>query len=144
MSAMRCYVLRMRSVATLGLAFILGGCPQTTGGECMNDPDCEGGEVCGRDGTCASSSAVRQVKVTWTVNGAPATTTNCAANPDLFVTFHAGPGDTLGYAPVPCFTGQFNIDKLPLRFTTVELGVDGGVSSSTKTITGGTAAFDLR
>ncbi|HVK89013.1 MAG TPA: hypothetical protein VM513_33060 [Kofleriaceae bacterium] len=134
----------MRSLAGLALASLLAGCPSTTGGECLNDPDCEGSEVCGRDGTCASSSSVRQVTVMWTVNGAPATMTSCAAHPDLFVTFHAGPGDTLGYAPVPCFTGQFNIDKLPLRFTSAELGVDGSAMSSTKAITGATVAFDLR
>jgi hypothetical protein len=130
---------------TVGVALLLAlaACPSSSGGECIDDRDCSGGEVCARDEWCTAASSVRQVTVTWTVNGAPATMAACTGHPDLFISFESGPGDTLGFSPVPCFAGQYNIDKLPTRYTAVELGVEGGFSS-TKSITGATVTFDLR
>lgn len=144
MSPRRCYLLRMRSVAPLALLPLLSGCPSPVDGECMQDPDCDAGEVCGRDGACTSPSSVRPVTITWTVNGAAASMASCAAHPDLYVSYLGNRvGDTLGFAPVPCPIGQFHIDKLPLRFNAVELGVEGR-DAATKAITGATVAFDLR
>jgi len=71
--------------------------------------------------------------------------TTCAATPDLYIQFQsAQDGDTLAYAPVPCFAGQFSMDKLPNRFTRVELGVDNGDGRQFADIdSDGIAAFDL-
>lgn len=114
--------------ATLAL---LGGCPAATysSGECFEDRDCGGGDVCARDRMCASPSSVRAITTTWTVSGQPASTTTCAAHPELFISFIGRDfADALGFAPVPCHAGSFFIDKLPVRFDAVELGVEGGRS----------------
>jgi hypothetical protein len=134
----------MRSACGFALLVLaLGGCPSPSGGECTQDRDCDSGEVCARDGWCSSPASVRQVTVTWTVNGAAASAATCSAHPDLFIAYHAGPGDQLGFAPVPCHIGQFNVDKLPSRYTVVELGEESG-PSMTKAINGASVAFDLR
>jgi hypothetical protein len=135
-------IVGMRSIS-LALVLACAGCPSSSGGACIEDSDCSDGEVCARDEACAASSSVRQVTVTWTVNGAPATMATCAAHRNLFVSFLATTGEAFGFAPVPCFTGTFNIDKLPARYTAVELGVEAGFSS-VKAIRGMTVAFDLR
>ena len=107
------------------LLVLLAGCP-VDGGDCSIDTDCSGGQLCGRDHVCASSSDLRMVKTQWTINGAPASGAACN-NRDLFIEFRgATEQDRLGFSPVPCPNGQFVVDKLPLRFTSVELGVDGG------------------
>lgn len=70
--------------------------------------------------------------------------TSCAPSPDLYLVFYGyDVNDQFGYEPVPCETGLFSIDKLPARFTSVELGERNG-SSMEKPITGtGTVTFDL-
>jgi hypothetical protein len=87
------------------------------------------------------------VRVTWTVNGVPATPMTCAPTPDLqiaFLGFEAGE-DPLGFAPVPCDTGQFVVDKLPRSYTQVELGREGSGSPETRAIgTTNLVEFDLR
>lgn len=143
MTPARCYLLGMRSACGFALLLALAGCPSSDDGLCEEDRDCDSGEVCARNGWCSAPSAVREVTVTWTVNGAAASMATCSAHPDLFVSFHAGPGASLGYAPVPCHIGQFHIDKLLFEYNAVELGVENG-SSSTKAINGATVAFDLR
>ena len=97
------------------------------GGDCTTDDQCNSGFVCARgDRLCVTPSEVREVTAHWTINGGPATTNSCDGR-DLFIDFQSDrPEDSLGFAPVPCFAGQFSVDALPLRFTTVELGVDGG------------------
>lgn len=148
---MSCYHLPMfaaRGALAAVLVTSLGGCPLTDnpGGECQIDADCGGGgDVCARDGMCAAASTVRAVTASWTINGAVASGASCAAHPDLFVTFLGSDrGDTLGYAPVPCAIGQYVIDKLPVRFRQVELGVDGGTSDLRAISAAGTVALDLR
>lgn len=116
--------------AAIALA-LLGGCPATTysGGECLEDLDCGGGDVCARDRMCAPAASVRAVTTTWTVRGEPASALTCAAHPDLFISFLGRDlADTIGFAPVPCHLGSFVVDKLPVRFGTVELGVEAGPS----------------
>lgn len=107
-------------------AALLAACP-AGGGDCNTDGQCSGGEVCGRDLSCTSAGSVREVRTTWTVRGAPASTASCELHPQLYINY-LGPGfgDVIGYAPVPCHLGQFTIDKLPTRFDQVELGPAAG------------------
>jgi hypothetical protein len=66
------------------------------------------------------------VKTQWTINGAAASGAACGDH-NLFIEFRGDSrDDTLGFSPVPCANGQFVVDKLPLRFGSVELGVEGG------------------
>ncbi|MDB4952626.1 MAG: hypothetical protein JWO36_195 [Myxococcales bacterium] len=110
--------------------------------ECHLDTDCGGG-VCARDGTCQPAANVRAIHVTWTLRGKPADTTTCANSPDLQITFSSSARDTLGFAPVPCRQGKFSVDKLPVWYTAVDLGLDqyGGYSSAFDR--SGAAAIDL-
>lgn len=122
----------------------LAGCPrQGTGGECMLDSDC-GSEVCARDGECMSPTAVQSIRVTWTLSGRPASTVTCTGHEDLFVHFEGpNPGETIGFAPVPCFTGQFSIDKLPKTYDSVEVGAEGGSGFDMARISGPEVTVDL-
>jgi len=125
---------------------LCAGCPQhdTTSDGCHQDSDC-GDYVCARDGTCEPSSQVRQVKAVWTIRGMPATVVSCT-KPDLYIQFD-GPefGDVIGFEPVPCVQGQFNVDKLPLRYIQVELGPADQPPSDTAVIDAdtGIATLDL-
>ena len=133
------------AVTLLGLLVSVAGCPNPTGGECEIDGDCGGGDVCARDHMCTGSSEVRAVMATWTIRGADANVTTCGTHPDLYISFIGNDfGDTLGFAPVPCKLGQFSVDKLPVRFKQVELGVEGGTSDVRTLNAAGTAALDLR
>ena len=105
------------------LAVLLAGCPVSgTTGDCQQDSQCGGG-VCGRDHLCYPAADIRAVKVQWTISGAVASPTTCNGV-DLYIRFHVEQsGESLGYAPVPCFAGAYSIDKLPLQYSFVELGV---------------------
>ena len=115
----------MRLVA-LSALLLLAGCPRDGGGnDCNLDEHCDG-QVCARDNTCTDASGVREVKTTWTISGQAANATSCAGRA-LYISFQADDGSQdLDYSPVPCATGQFVIDKLPTRYSRVELGLDGG------------------
>jgi hypothetical protein len=104
----------------------VAGCKSDDGGpECTTDSDC-GDLVCARDGSCRSPGDVRQVTVTWKIDGMAADAQTCVPSPDLFVQFDSNEFEgSLGFAPVPCSQGQFNVDKLPTEFTQVEIGIDG-------------------
>jgi hypothetical protein len=146
---MLCYLEAMRPALLAAALVSLAGCPQGSsgggGGECQTDPECGDSEVCARDHMCTSASSVREVTTTWTIRGAEANTTSCAAHPDLFISFIGrDSGDTLGFAPVPCRNGRFPIDKLPERFRQVELGVEGGPFEIQPISAAGTVAIDLR
>jgi hypothetical protein len=135
----------MRTILAATLLASLAGCPNPTGSECEIDNDCGGGDVCARDHMCTAEDAVRAVTATWTIRGADANATTCGTHPDLYISFIGNDfGDTLGFAPVPCKLGQFSVDKLPVRFKQVELGVDGGTSDVRALNAAGTAALDLR
>jgi len=115
-----------------------------SGGECFVDQECISGEVCARDELCWPASEVHLVKATWTIRGQPASEASCAAHPDLHIRFNGNLSDDLGFAPVPCATGQFVVDRLPRPFTRVELGVDrGGPGSSAPIDPAGMAVLDL-
>jgi hypothetical protein len=135
----------MRTILAAVLLTALAGCPNSTGGECELDDDCATSDVCARDHMCTDAASVRMVTATWTIRGADANTTTCGSHPDLYISFIGDSfGDTLGFAPVPCKLGQFSVDKLPVRFKQVELGVEGGTSDLRSLNAAGTAALDLR
>jgi hypothetical protein len=130
--------------AWLVSAVLLGGCPMTQGGgECTTDGQCSGSELCARDGTCKSPSTMRDVKATWTIRGMAATATSCAGHGDLYIQFEGGPGESLGYSPVPCAIGQFTITKLPKTYDRVELGVTNGTHAFAVVDATGMARLDL-
>jgi hypothetical protein len=131
--------------AAFALMASLAGCSLVgngTGGECVNDQQC-GDDVCARSGECLAPSSVRQVQVRWTMNGAAADATSCAAHPNLFLQFN-GPdyGDVLRFAPVPCKAGSFFVDRLPRRYQQVELGPEGATGDLAQIDATG-ASFDL-
>ena len=129
--------------SSCAMTVLLAGCPAGHDGPCHVDSDC-GGDVCARTNECLPADAVQMVKVTWTIRSMPADATNCAASPDFFVFFDSGdPRDRFGFEPVPCMAGQFPIDKLPVRFIQVEIGVDGGWTRATGIDSSGMAAFNL-
>jgi hypothetical protein len=126
------------------LVILLAGCPHTGTGECQVDSQCGDGLVCARgDDLCVSATEVRLVKAKWTVNGAVADMTTCAGE-ELFIRFEGiDSTDTLGFSPVPCFAGQYTIDKLPLRFVSVELGIENGPRDLAAIGSDGIAQLDL-
>ncbi len=125
------------------LLVVLAGCPSSGGRTMCNvDSDC-GGEVCARDGECLPASQIYSVKTSWTIRGQMANATTCSATPDFYLQFDGYDSyDVFGYEPVPCMAGQFTIDKLPTRFTVVEIGVDQRFIDSA-TIVDGAAMMDL-
>lgn len=116
------------------------------GNECFVSEECIEGEVCARDGICYRAENVRMVKATWTIAGVVASEASCSAHPDLHIRFDgANVADDLGFAPVPCATGQFFVDRLPRSFTFVELRADNQSSprDSSMIDASGMAALDL-
>lgn len=114
--------VRRASLAALAgltaLAALAGGCV-LGGTRCESDADC-GGELCARNGECAS--AVLFVRAVWTVGGQPPTDASCAAHPWLRVTFEDIDYDEkLTYEPIRCTLGQITFDRMPIRFDAVEI-----------------------
>jgi len=110
---------------------------------CRQDSEC-GAQRCARDGSCYPAASIRAVVTTWTVGGELASAASCLPHPDLFIHFASTSGDSFGYAPVPCKNGKFTIDKLPIGYTRVELGIDGATTGTSTSITGdGAAMIDL-
>jgi hypothetical protein len=116
--------LPLRSILTLALAAglaglsVLGGCV-LGGTRCESDLDC-GGELCARNGECASALAF--VRAVWTVNGQPPTEASCAPHPWLSITFEDRDYDEeLTYEPIRCTLGQITFDRMPTRYDAVEL-----------------------
>jgi len=122
-----------------------GGSGGDVGFGCHQDSDCGGTLVCARDGECLTADSVRFIHVNWTVKTEVASDTTCVSAPDLAITFSDPSGDLFGFAPVPCNAGRYTVDKLPTRFTRVELTRSGeysGGASGTFDTTG-TAVLDL-
>jgi hypothetical protein len=145
-----CYQQSVRLLAALSLV-LLGACPRpddgggTVGSECFVDQECSTGEVCARDGLCWLAADVRAVKTTWTINSQPANATACGRYSELYIQYQGRTIDNLGFSPVPCANGEFNIDKLPRDYTRVEVGVDnGGPWNATSIGSTGQAQLDLR
>jgi len=114
-------------LALVALLVPLAGCPRQSDGVCDEDVDCDAPLVCARgDHLCVSESEVRFTRTEWTINGAPASIATCVGV-TLYIQFQSDLfEDDFGFAPVPCETGVFTVDKLPVRYRAVELGVDGG------------------
>jgi hypothetical protein len=114
--------------AAFALMACLSGCslsPSDSGSECTSDTQC-GDEVCARTGECLAKSAVRGVKVEWTIDGTAPAAQSCADRPDMYLQFDGVEyGDSIRFAPVACAEGSFFVDKLPLRYQQVEMGVEG-------------------
>jgi hypothetical protein len=131
----------MRWLAALLL--VCTGCPGSSDGECKVDGDCGSG-VCARDSECLPASEVRSIRVTWTIRGQAASDATCAGTPNFYVMFASSQvNDFFGFEPVPCKSGVFSVDKMPRRFTSVEIGVDHGFSDVKAFDANGNAAFDL-
>lgn len=137
----------VRRIAALSLV-LLGACPSqsdgTVGFSCFVDAECSSGEVCARDGLCWQAEDVRAVKTGWTIGTQPASATTCARYPDLYIQYQGRAIDNLGFSPVPCAEGEFNIDKLPRDYTRVEVGVDHGPWNATSIGASDTVTLDLR
>jgi hypothetical protein len=126
------------------LLLLLAGCPPVDDGECQVDDDCSGSKVCTRNSECLAPSEVRATRTSWTIRGQPATASLCAATPDLYILFGSfDPNDTYGYEPVPCASGVFTVDKLPVRFNSVEVGIQGRFSEQAVFDSQGHASVDL-
>jgi hypothetical protein len=108
----------------LAFVFVVGcGSPSSAPpGECSGSSGCAADQVCTRDSQCLPADQVRAVHVTWTVSGAPANATSCAAAPDLLLDLRSRSGPNLGFEPVPCAEGKFTVDRLPTDYDQVELG----------------------
>jgi hypothetical protein len=126
------------------LLLLLAGCPRRYDGDCMEDTDCGGGAVCARNAECLPASEIRAVRVTWTIRGMDANATTCAPTPNFYLLFASTQvNDTFGYEPVPCAAGLFTVDKLPLRFISVEIGIEDWFQESKAFDAQGNVAFDL-
>jgi hypothetical protein len=134
----------MRALAVL---VVIAGAGCGAGSECRDNGDtndCPGDHVCARSSECLPADQVRSVHVNWSVRGQAASPTTCAPAPSLYLLFYsADPNDTFGYEPVPCVAGLFTIDKLPTRFTGVEIGADGGFSDRAPINAQGLATFNI-
>ncbi len=128
------------------LLVLLAGCPRQSDGVCDEDVECDDGLVCARgDHLCVLPAEVRMVRAEWTINGAPANVETCGGNLDLRIQFLSNAfEDDFGFTPVPCETGVFTVDKLPIRYRSVELGIEGsGLSDRSSFDADGTATLDL-
>lgn len=108
--------------ALLAVVLVPGCFPESTY-DCDRDVECSIGEVCARTHECLGASAVRAVRVSWTLAGQTDVVAACesAGLASLTITYSAPDGSTLAFAPVACALGLYMIDKLPLRFDRVEL-----------------------
>jgi hypothetical protein len=109
-------------------AVVLVGCSGVPGStrslpeRCDDNVPCSTDLVCARNELCLPPDQVREIHVTWTVSGAPASPTSCAAAPDLVLELRSESGLHFEFEPVPCAEGEFTIDRLPTEYDTVQLG----------------------
>lgn len=141
------------AIGVLAVSSVLGACAQTRGDhepECFVDDDCgtsgSTALVCARPGECLPANRVQDVTLQWTINGAVAGAQTCVPIPNLMVRFDGTDfNDELTFSPVPCSQGQFHVDKLPTRFVSAQLGIDGRGFDNAARIDDetGIAQFDL-
>jgi hypothetical protein len=113
-------------------------------GRCEFDSECLPDEVCARSDECLPPDRVRVARVTWTVAGAEANETTCATIPDLLLWFRYGfTGDKFGFEPVPCRAGLFTVDKAPLYYREVKIGVRDRYEMTGYLDEAGHVTFDL-
>jgi hypothetical protein len=111
-----------RALAFVLLAGCVAGCLGRSGSPPGDCGGCGSDLVCTRDHRCLPPDEVRAIHIRWTVSGAPASPTSCAAAPDLVLDLRGGSGLHLGFEPVPCAAGVFTIDRLSIDYDTVQLG----------------------
>lgn len=129
------------------LLVLLAGCPRQSEGVCDEDVECDDGTVCARgDHLCVLPTEVRMVRAEWTINGEPADVGTCGGDLDLRIQFLSDNfEDDFGFSPVPCETGLFTVDKLPVRYRSVELGIEGsGLSDRSSFDAAGNALLNLQ
>lgn len=102
-----------------------GGSGGTAGYGCQSDAACGTGFVCARNGECTTTANVRVVHAIWTMQNEQASDATCTSAKYLDITFSTSGGDSFGFAPVPCNAGKYTIDKLPTRYTMVNLARSG-------------------
>lgn len=131
--------------AALAAVIALAGCPRG-GDECVTDLDCGGGLVCANTHDCVGPGEVKRLVIRWTVLGFPASDTTCAPIPSLEVSvYDDDTADYANYAPVPCATGQFTFDKLPIGMDRMRLLVlaTGEMHEAAVPAGDGDLSFDL-
>jgi hypothetical protein len=96
---------------------------------CQLDSGCAEGVCAAGTHVCTDAALVRNVKATWTVRGAPASSTTCMTSPDLAIAFYRTQIDYVGFSPVPCVLGQYVITHLPFAYNEASLGRDGSSGS---------------
>lgn len=108
------YASRMRAVLVLGLVGCIAAGSSDPVDPLRHDPDdpahCDGLPICAEGYVCAlarygclPADEVYAIHLTWTVAGQLATSTSCAAQPELIVEFTADQASTgLVFSPVPC------------------------------------------
>lgn len=133
----------------LAVVFLLGctgasssSFPPDEGRGC-NRSACAADLVCTRDGACLPPDQVRAIHVTWTLSGAAASTTSCAAAPDLELSLDGRGVGGFTFAPVPCVEGQFTVDKLSTAYDRVELRAESHGVQAVAIDASGNAALDL-
>lgn len=136
------------AIAAAGIAG--AGCfaPLDDGGSCRTDGDCPD-TTCTRVGACASETYA--LRIQWTVRGAaPNVAGACDGIGELEVSISdRATGRAHAVRPVPCGSGSFFYDKLPLGYTEVSLtaySARGGFLTSTHGSAvgaGGTVTLDL-
>ncbi len=131
-------------------AFLGSGCFTPVGDDsCRVDSDC-GDAVCTRIGECTSQAYA--LRIHWTIRGQAA---NVAGACDGISELEVLVGDPSvaaehGIRPVPCSSGSFFFDKLPLGYTQVGVsafGNSGGYLTSARGTSigaGGAVTLDLR
>jgi len=103
-------------------AAALAGCPTSGPEDCTNDRDC-GGDVCTRVGACVAAADVYALRIEWTVRGLTTDqATACDGVGELELSIaEPATGEVRTVRPVPCISGSFRYDKLPLSYTEVTL-----------------------
>jgi hypothetical protein len=118
----------MRLGHFLALVPLLAGCPGG-GGECEQDYDCSGGELCANTHECLGAGELRRVDVHWTLYGQTPTTASCASIDRMELTVRDSITDASAtWSPVPCDTGTFLFLALPTHYDSVAMSAFVGGS----------------
>lgn len=112
-------------LALLGVLAANAGCAPLY---CERDSDC-GSQVCTHTRECVAPDQVRSIRLSWTLYELPPDESLCEALgvTAMRVTFQdSAAWEAQSYEPVPCELGQVYFNRLPLRFTLVEIVALGG------------------
>jgi hypothetical protein len=159
--------MRGPGLAAIVLVVVFAGCLSRRGGpsdgdpppdgrgpaepsqdNCRSNANCGGGEVCARNHTCWPPELLRAVHANWTLRGAAASPTTCAAAPsNLMITFYESNGSRSGevsFLPIACAQGRYTIDLLPMSYDRVAISRESGADRQEAVIDSlGDALLDL-